>query len=331
MPQFYENEGVGKDVTRWLWFAGDILAGRRRHDLREVVAVGLRVNNEAFRPAMNGGDEVGSPCLLRTKGILPRAYFSPLEMAAVWTPPDLVPEAAPIFRGVVDDRAPWSPVLQGLKAFPGEALASILSTARNDQGLSRGIVEPAALRGVSPEDVAKAGFQTFFFPDYPTLPLTLRGIEESIHKAIARTSDEDLRSIGEEMLLGCDQFRMWATDRVQFEENLVRTGTTEGGWTYRYSDVVESLVTQLEYVRTDRSLSEVARLQTETAKQIGSALNYRGQSSDEIPAPIIDVLQRLQENQEQMTKMMLQIGAAPAMAPAGVDESVKAPAKKAVK
>lgn len=303
IPQFIDESGVRLEATRYVWFPGDVLGSRRKSEMKNVFSLGIKINGEPFAPFRNGGDEMGHPCLLRTKGVVPRAFFTPVETAAVFMPAELMPAGARTVRPMVDDAfgrgtsmhlTSWRDALPGMKVFPGEALPVMLGVVRNDQGLSRGHVEITGLQDVEFADLEKAGFQHFFFPDFPVLPVTLRGIEEAITKAIGNTSESSLRGIGEEMLAGCEQFRNWALDRIGEEENLVRTGTTEGGYTYRFSDVVESLMTQLEYTRQDRSVAEMARLNAQLGQQIGTALTAR---AEETKVPIEDYLDKLSANQ----------------------------------
>lgn len=308
MPQFTDDVGVRLEATRYLWFPGDVLGSRRKQEMRHLHAIAIRLDGQPFPVMMNGGDEVGNPCVLRTKGVIPRAFFTPVENAAVFLPVDLMPAGARTVRPVVDDSflrshsqhvVQWREALPGMRVYPGEAMPAILTALRNDQGLSRGVVEISHLQDVEYPDIEKSGFQSFFFPSFPQLPPTLSGLEAMIRKAIDGTSETMLREMGEEMLLGCEQFRIWALDRIGEEENLVRTGTTDGGYTYRFSEVAESLMTQLEYTRQDRSVAEMARLQAQLGQQIGTALTAR---AEEGKIPVDDVLSKLQENQNLLTE-----------------------------
>lgn len=327
LPTFVDDAGVRLEATRYIWFPGDVLGSRRKSEMKNLRALAIKVNGEPFAPMINGGDELGHPCLLRTKGVIPRAFFTPVETAAIFMPAELMPAGARTIRPVVDDAfgqaqsrhvVSWRDALPGMKVFPGESLPVMLGVTRNDQGLSRGHVEITGLQDVEFDDLEKAGFQRFFFPEYPKLPVTLRGIEELITKAIGETSETSLRQIGEEMLSGCEQFRNWAMDRIGEEENLVRTGTTEQGYTYRFSDVVESLMTQLEYTRQDRSVAEMARLNAQLGHQIGSALTAR---AEEKQVPIEDYLEKLSANQSLLADAIGKI----------VDKLTEPPAKGAKK
>lgn len=305
MPVFADDEVVSKSATRYLFFPGDVIAPRRKRELREMIGFGVEFDGKAMLLYSVGGEEVNSPCLLRTKGVLPCCLISPLEIAAVWTPPDLIPDGAETFKGFATPGAKWSEVLPGVKAFPGEQIRSILTWANSDQGQGKGIVEITALRGWAWQDVTDQNVQRFFFPDYPALPETLRGIEALVEAAHGRTKEgSDFRSIAEEMIAACDQFRIWARERIAFEQTLVATGTTKDGWTYRFSDVAEQLMAQLEITKPDEQLLKATQLQTELNKTVGALI---GQQASERNVEVVDVLKQLQENQVMLAQMFGQI------------------------
>jgi hypothetical protein len=336
MPVFTDDEAVSKSATRYLFFPGDVIAPRRKRELREMTGFGVKFDanaNKVFPLYSAGGEEINSPCLLRTKGVLPRCMFTPLEIAAVWLPPELIPAGAETFEGFPQAGARWHETLPGVKAFPGEQIRSILTWANNDQGQSKGVVEIAALRDWSWTDVVGRGVQRFFFPEYPKLPVTLRGVEEAILTAHSQTKDgSDFRSIAEEMLSACEQFRLWAMDRIKFEQTLVATGTMKEGWTYRFSDVAEQLMAQLEITKPDEQLLKATQLQTQLNQTVGNLIEKQ---ATERNVEVVDVLKQLQENQLMLAQMFGQImdklttPAQPAPSPAAqsVQENPKPKAK----
>lgn len=295
MPRFIDDDAVPKDATRWLFFPGDVLQPRRKRELREMTGFGIRTPDGADFPLYSGGgEEINSVCLLRTKGVLPRAMFTPLEMAAVWTPQDLIPEGTQTFRGFATPNARWAEVLPGIKTYPGEAIAAILTAARNDQGNSKGAVELEALRQVTWDELTREGLQYLFFPTWPKLPPTLRELEALIQTGRNATSFRDLQLIGDEMLSACDQFRLWAMERIKCEETLVAVGTTEDGWTYRLSDVGEQLMRQLEITPQSQALLTATQLQAQLNQSIGEFVQKQAGKQD---VPVTDILEKLQANQ----------------------------------
>jgi hypothetical protein len=326
MPRFIDDDAVPKDAVRWLFFPGDALGPRRKREMKDLTGFGIQSSNgDAFRLYSNGGEEINTPCLLRTKGVLPRALLTPLETAAVWTPPDLIPEGTPTFRGTFTEGAKWTNVLPGVKTFPGESIGAVLTAARNDQGNSKGVVEIEALRTVTWDQVVAERLQSLFFPLWPQLPPTLRELSESIEAGKRNTGERDLREIGDEMLSACDQFRLWAMERIKFEETLVQVGTTKDGWTYRLSDVAEQLMAQLEITPQSKQLLETAQLQNQFSKSVGDLIKAQADKKD---IPVTDILQKLSENQAQLAtalETLVDRLAAPALpAPADAPKTPKA-------
>jgi len=64
----------------------------------------------------------------------------------------------------------------------------------------------------------------------------------------------------------CDEFRQWGLNFVANEHNLVKIGTTQQGWTYRYSDTARLLMTQLEITAEDEQFQTVAKMQEEQSR-----------------------------------------------------------------
>jgi len=294
MPVFIDTEGVSKEAVRWLFFPGDSIGPRRKRELREMVALGVQINGAPFPVYSLGGTEVNTACLLRTRGVLPRAMLSPLEISSVRMPEDLIPNGAETFRGVLTADAKWTATLPGLKTYPGEAVRSILTSAQNDQGVSQGIVEIAALRGFSWQEVEAMGIQKRFFPSWPKLPPTLRELEEMIRDGVMLADSRVIDQAGEEMLSACEQFRLWGMERIKFEETLLAVGTTKDGWTHRLSDVAEHLMLQLEVTPQSKALLQATQLQGQLNKSIGDMIATQAGRQD---VPVVDVLQKLQDNQ----------------------------------
>lgn len=293
MPQFIDSDAVPLDATRWLFFPGDVLSPRRKRELKDMTGFGIyRPDGSPFGLYSNGGEEINSPCLVRTKGVLSRALLTPLDVAAVWTPPDLIPEGMSTFRGVLSDGGPgvhrtqWQVPLPGIKTFPGEVINVILTTAQNDQGNSKGVVEIQELRTVKWDEASAEGLQSLFFPTWPSLPPTLNGLIASIEGGRKKTGARDLRAMGDEMLSSCEQFRLWASERIKLEETLIAVGTTKDGWTYRFSDVADQLMVQLEITPQSRQLQEQNKLQAQFGQQVAEIVKQRD-------IPVTDTLMSL--------------------------------------
>lgn len=275
-PEFIDSDSVDKTLERYLWFPGDIISPRRKQETRQHEGIGLSLNGKPFRITQNGGDEWQSVCLVRTKGFVPRAFITPLETGANWVPPELIPYGGEMsaFSGahtgpqeiaggvIVGGKNRY---LRGERMYPGHAATWILANARNDQGFSRGLIELESLRGSKWTSGAASEIQSLYFPAYPELPATLAGLQSAI-EAITKAQRGDIREIGEQFVYACDEFRQWGLNFVANEHNLVKIGTTQQGWTYRYSDTARLLMTQLEITAEDEQFQTVAKMQEEQSR-----------------------------------------------------------------
>ncbi len=292
-PQFLDSDSVDKKSERYLWFPGDIISPRRKQETREHVGIGLRTGNGPFRVTLNGGDEWQSPSLLRTKGFVPRAFITPLEMGAVWVPPELIPYGADAYASaqtggpevaggvIVGGKNRY---LQGEKVYPGHAASWILSQARNDQGYSKGLIELEHLRGTKWDEGAAGDVQNIYFPDYPTLAPTISEMLAQISR-IARSQSGDILEMGQQMEYACDEYRQWGLNFVANEHNLVKMGSTKEGWTYRYSDTSRLLMAQLEITAEDEQFQTVAKMQEEQGRAsiaMMQAMASKGAGDDDV-------------------------------------------------
>ena len=319
VPVFRESFDVDPTITRYVWFPGNILSVRRLQETKDMVGVGL-----PLYITRAGGDEHGSPCLLRTKGFIPRAFITPVEVAAYWTPSELVAPGTFTYAGLTTDGAGGNTqtgfvggaksVLVGERRTPGEALHNILTASQNDQGMRRGAVELTALRGV--EMAERDRVQAIFTPSYPELPVTLREIEEVVRGV--RPDSALIAQTREEMLASCEEFRQWALTRVATEHALVKLGTVGEGYTYTYSDLGRTLMDQLEITPTDQQFQTVAKMQ----EQIGQSMLAMTQANR--GADNTALLEMLAANQAKLTEALAALAARDA-APAPTKASKKQP------
>lgn len=290
MPQFITGDDINPETTRYLFFPGDILGVRRKQEMRQLHAIGIHQEGRPFAVLQNGGHEVGSPCLVRTRGFLPRAFISPLETSATWIPPELLRHGEVAFRGVYDPEGKGAKHLLGQKNFPGESIYWILSSSQNEQGMRLGAVELIPLRGQKWEDVQ--GLQRIFFRDYPKLPVKLSDLEMQI--VSAPSQDPDAVKVRDQMLAACEEFRDWGITKLAIEHNLVKLGTLSEGWTYSYSDLARSLMEQLDITPQDQQFQTVAKMQEEMARSTQALIQQAAGGNQS------DVLQKLMENQNQI-------------------------------
>lgn len=294
-PVIYADEIVRREATRYLFFPGDVIGARRKQERADLAA---------------GGEEVGSACLVRTKGFLRRCRISPLERWGELMPQELLPEGAVTIgiqqTGPGGSEQGFTSFKQNLYAYPkypGEEITWILQHADNS-GMKKGIVELTALRAMDWKEYEKLGLQKDFFPEYPKLPVTLREVEEAIQATARRAGGNSmLGQMADEMLTGCAMFRRWATARIEAANILVRIGTTKDGWTYTYTDLDETLLPQLEMERVDHHLQNQARFQGTLAdSQLKLAELIERAVSGAAPSTGVDTTTLITTIQQQMAE-----------------------------
>lgn len=330
-PVYLDSDSIDKTKERYIFYPGNTISPRRQQETREIVGVGLSWNGKPFRVTQNGGDEYHTQCLTRTKGFVPRAFFTPLEVAANWIPPELLPYGADSFAPAAANGpqvmggvlvGTRSQYLVGEKVYPGHALSWMLSFARNDQGFSRGLVEIPHLQGQKWNDGAAVELQRLFFPTYPVVTNVLSEMRRDLSRIVDAQSG-DVREIGQILLQACDEYREWGLNFVANEHNLVSVGTTKDGWTYRYSDTARLLFEQLEITPQDQQFQTVAKMQEEQSKStmaMMEAMISKGSADDDVKRMLMASI----ENQNRIMEMLAQQNA-PA-APAAEPKPVK-PAK----
>lgn len=299
-PVFIDSEGINKSAVRWLFFPGDVLSARRKRELREAAGLEVYFKGAPFRLYSVGGEEVGAKCVKRTKQVVPRCMLTPLEIGHDWTPPEMIATGAETVpggqlpAGTSGEVLKWTKVpLPGVKMWPGEALRAILQVSMNDMGTSKGLVEIGALAGMTWEEIVRDRIQHAFFPDYPTIPATLRGIEEQIVKARSEFGPGILYDAADQMLSACDQFRNWAFEKIRFEEVLV-SQAAQGGFVNKFSEVAESLMLQLEYTAKDRKLQSVAE---QSANLTATIAEFATREKTTDPA-LVEAISKLSQNQD---------------------------------
>lgn len=289
---FRDSNVIRKNATRYLFFPLDILNPRRKQELKYLA---------------RGGEELSTPCSWRHKHFLPRAYFLILEEGATWTPADLLPEGmTDLHRGVEIEGAMWATSLPGIKEYPGEAVDNILSSAYNEGGLRKGIVEITPLVGVSWDDCVDAGWQKLFFPQ---APIILRELEDQIKSVKAKTDDADIHLTVDQMLSSCDEARYWGMEKIGIENTLVRLGS-KGDHVYTYSSLAETLMPQLEVTPQDKPFQELAKMQATMGESLQNALGaiaeQRGTAPDQ-SILLAEAVAKIGANQEFLTNALLQL------------------------
>lgn len=329
-PIFLDSDDIDKTKERYVFFPGDLISPRRKQETREMEAIGIAIDGRPFRVTVNGGDDYQHRCLVRTKGIVPRAFLTPLEIGANWVPPELVPAGADTFAPMQNDDftvrggvavGTKSKYLVGEKYFPGHAITWMLSFARNNGGFSRGLVEVNQLFGQPFKDGAATELQRLYFPNYPTLPVKLSELQRGI-EGIAKAQQGAVREIGQLFLHACDEFRIWGTNFVAIEHGQIKIGTHTSGHVYEYSDTAQLLMEQLEITRQDQQFQTVARMQEEQARAatlMMEALTAKDSTDEDMKRMLMASI----ENQNQIMALL-----AKNLTPAAAKEEPKPEAPK---
>lgn len=236
--ELIDRQGEGIEATQYVFLALDALDPERRE------AEHLR----------RGGEEVSSHCLRRTPNFVPRYFITPVEIWVEHMALERVPDGV---RSVEvkdnslelvggDSRSVIQNILRGkplrsIRTYPGEEISDIIGTYQKV-----GIVKLDALSGTEWDAGEAQRLQDEFFPAGWLLPSALRVGEEQIRD---RYNVHPL--VAEDMLRSCAQSRRWAQARLQAEHVLLDTRTRHE-WTYTYSPIARSLLSQLEMTPRDQ-------------------------------------------------------------------------------
>jgi len=252
---FFDTRVVGANVTRWVFFPGDLIVPERKSEISWLQV---------------GGEETPNPCLQRYgRGFVPRGRATILEMggepipmqhlgdlqAVAWQGIPLNPEA-------VKNKFGFVPV------YPGDGLRILRRYSMNP--IRKGMDEISVLQGKSWEECHTPDnngildvIETAMFGD--GVEKTLRGLEDQIKSAVVTDSRIDFGKYRADALRMCNEFRVWAMRQVGVEHGLLKTGHVgewQGGWSYSYSPVCEMLIEQLEIPRQDQPMQELAKMFT---------------------------------------------------------------------
>jgi hypothetical protein len=255
---YFDKKVVGKNVKRWVWYAGDVITPLRKAQLTHLAV---------------GGDEVSSPCLQKYgRGYIPRGYSAMLELGGDLTPMEHLGDlrasawsGLQLNESIIQSRFAYNPV------YPGDGLNILRSYSMNSVEGRRGIDEDTALVGReweechTPEgDGILDVIEREMFSD--GVPVTLRELTDRV-RFCKGDSRIDMGLMRDDRLRMCEEFRLWGTTKMSYENSLVKVGT-KGDWVYSYSLLGELLLIQLEMTRQDQPMAEMSRLQSELIRTI---------------------------------------------------------------
>lgn len=265
---YFDKRVVGANVTRWVWFPGDLIVPERKAEI-DWLAV--------------GGEETTSPCLQRYgRGFVPRGLSAILELGGEPIPMrhlgDLQAVAwqgIPLNENAIKNNFGFVPV------YPGDGLRVLRRYSMNDGGLRKGLDEDTALMGKEWEECHSASgdgildvIEGEMFGD--GMAPTLSGLEDQIRHAQISDTRIDVGKMKSDRLRMCEEFRNWASRKVSYEHGLLKSGTIAiasdavgavGGWSYSYSPMAELLLQQLGIPRQDQPLQEMARMMGVVSQQ----------------------------------------------------------------
>lgn len=227
--------GVPLEATRYIFTPGDYLDPARKDQLEHL---------------HRGGDELlSNPCVRRTTNrFLPKCAITPLEFWGEELAWDLFPKEGisvrpPVkLKGVRKQESAGRifPELFFYPHYPGELIRDALDAGREP----RGVVEITQFQAVPWESGEAQAAQEVIFPSSWPIPTQLRLVEEQIQRA-ADTNGSDIKSITDEMLTACEQFRRYAMTIIGRENTQIAQRVVHMH-TYSYSPKCRMLADQLE-------------------------------------------------------------------------------------
>lgn len=255
------GDEIALELTRHLFLAGDLLDPARTRD------IGLK----------HGGEELPNRCLRRTSGLLPRCEITPLEFWGEPLPLELFPDGVRPYKlkgmdtpdvkfnptGAFDPRLRDKPLFF-MPLFPGELIVDAMGIASGER---RGIVEIEVLRGIE-YGSADREFQSLFFgPEY-RVPIELRLVRDHIEQVGDSVLDPDAKSVANNMLESCDQFREYIEERVSLA-NTQLDQRVAFQHTYRLTPKLRHWMAQLELKPRTSAIDVVQTKVAEAADRSG--------------------------------------------------------------
>src|SRR6267142_5926832 len=131
---YFDNKIIGKNVKRWVWFAGDLIVPQRKADIEWLAA---------------GGEETSNPCLQKWgRGFVPRGFAAMMELGGDLMPMEHLGELrASAWSGLALNEEAIKSRFGYIPVYPGDGLATLRHYSMNDEGRRRGLDEDTALVG----------------------------------------------------------------------------------------------------------------------------------------------------------------------------------------
>jgi len=304
VPVAHDPNEVGRELTRYLFFAGDLMTpSDKRH-------------NPAVR---SGGEYFGQQykTLVRSKGLVRKGQITPMEVGFDFKNADEMGGDESGLHAVTTIGHGDTHSVYGVKVYPGDEIKGILQAQMNNQ--SKGIVEIRTLAGVEYPEFQRSQLQHFIFPDEEgsaiswkkavagvvPMPVKISVMESHLQERRRATNDTDLHAIIDVMISSCEQYRVWGMNVLKTASQLVKLPAHQG-FVHTYSETCEMLFEQLEARREDMLSTD-----REFAEMFAKVSSGNAISNDETQ----QLLQRMTENQELLTRLLAQSGGAVPMVP----------------
>lgn len=308
---FTPSASINKRLTRYIVYFGDVVSERRKYDFKD-----------GDRDA--GGEELPSRCLWRVKGFIRRGRITPVEIGPEWHSKEELSESdvnTALNAGQVTLSPKGQPEFYGTDVLPGDEIAGITAPDDANNGIARGIVELTPLIGRAwvhdpglGTDRSIFQLQQWMFPKYPELPVTLRELQAMFNAAsggVDGFEDHDLVTIKREANSACDDFRMWGSNVVENENQLIASKIGVGGFTYKYSDVTKLIMKQLEIqpLTISELKEKAAGLDKESITQIAATVAAVMNQGDKKPTvfSLEDLKEMVRNNPDEMREIFAEV------------------------
>lgn len=272
------EDQFNKRLTRWAYYPGDRIVAERKQERLEFT---------------EGGEDVGSACMIRTRGFLPKGKITPIEQAFDWWATDHLvdPEKAEVMSQPVPGTN-GKLTLAGVPRFPGHEIANLVGRWSNDQGIATGHVEIRGLIGVTFESGEVQKLNALFVPN-GRAARTLRELKEDIERGAGSTKDQGIKDIANEMYTACTRFLNWGTRHVN-KANILLTQTAIP-FNYAYTSLDELILDQLEIPRQDRQVQNAAASQHALMEAVTKMAEMQSQPKT---SSLEDIIEALRANPE---------------------------------
>lgn len=269
--KLHSNYDVSRDKTRYIACMGNHLEDLDKQQLKDIGgwAGGLYIGSS---------ESAGAPTLRRTKFMVLRGLFSPLETTAIGKAADHR-EAEAYRESYLEGKG--VPVgTRGYTVYAGDTLTYLQS----DRFRPMGLVEITPLIDVEWNTELRSSLQNFFFPDFSAwqngekpIPNLLSDWEGLVNEAKNKAQYESQFTIATELLESARLFRVYANNYIEKYRQAIQSmrSTNNGGQYIGWHNKCRIYAAQLGI-----SLEDERSLQSTDTGQVGDlAKEFRAERS----------------------------------------------------